>query len=190
MYDKDLLRKKFAAAIRPFLFALDRRGVRPSQVTVFGLVFTLAACVSYYLEHIVLTFVLMFVGRCCDIVDGALARTTDQVSEFGGFLDSVTDRYGEFAIVATVLFVYRDQAYLYPFSFLVFLGISLMSYTRALYAKYGYQCPGNPFEYFERNLLMVFFFLLGRLDLWLVLVAAGTNLFVLQRIHHFSGQTG
>lgn len=188
MYDKNQLRIRFAAHILPLIRFLKRFGIKPTQITVTGLIFTIAACYTYYLEDYITTFVLMTIGRSCDVIDGAYARTTDQVTRFGGCIDSLVDRYGEFIIVGTILYVYRDDVYLYYFSFLIFLGISLMSYTRAIFEKHGIKCPGNPFEYFERSILMVGFFLVGCLNIWLIVIAVGANLFVLQRVYLFSRQ--
>jgi hypothetical protein len=88
-------------------------------------------------------------------------------------------------IVASVLYLYRDEPMFYYFSFIVFLGISLMSYSRALYAKYDYECPGNPFEYLERGLLLLVLILFDRPDLWLIVIAVGTHVFVIFRILRF-----
>ena len=185
MYSKDNLREQFAAFIDPLIMLLERHGLKPTHITLMGLVFTTAACYTYYVNQNVATFVLMTLGRFCDAVDGAFARQTNQVTQFGGFLDSLIDRYCEFIIAGTILFVYREDIYLYYLSFILFLGLSLMPYSRALYDKYGVQCPANPFEYFERGILLVTFFLLGRLDLWVVVVALGTNIFVILRLRHF-----
>ena len=186
MYDKDSLRKRFANLVGPFIDFLDRLGMKPTHITLMGPVFTLAACYAYYLGDTIATFVLMTIGKGCDVIDGAFARRTNQVTPLGSFLDSILDRYAEFIIVGTILFVYRENTMLYYFSFLVFLGISQMSYTRALYEKNGFDCPGNPFEYFERGILLVAFFLMGRLDLWLIVVAIGSNYYVFQRLLRFS----
>ncbi len=190
MYDKNQLRIRFADGILPLIRVLKELGIKPAQITVTGLIFTIAACYTYYLENYITTFFLMAIGRGCDAIDGAYARTTKQATRFGAIVDSLVDRYGEFFIVGTVLYVYRDNVYLYYFSFFIFLGISLMSYTRALFEKHGLECPGNPFEYLERGILMVVFFLLGQLNLWLIVIALGTNVFVLHRIYLFSRQAG
>ncbi len=190
MYDKDVLRKKFSDFVGPFIDFLDKFGLKPIHVTLMGLVFTVVACYTYYLGNYIATFFLMTIGKGCDVLDGAFARRSNQVTLLGAFLDSILDRYGEFVIVGTILFVYRESIYLYYFSFLVFLGISQMSYTRALYEKNGLHCPGNPFEYFERGLLLVTFFLLDRLDIWLVVVAVGTNFYVVQRMFRFGKLVG
>lgn len=189
MYDKDSLRKKFGTLISPLLKRLDHLGLKPSHITLAGFMLTLGACYTYWAGYHIATFVMMLIGRFCDAIDGAFARATNQVTKFGGFLDSMIDRYGEFVIAGTILFVHRENIHLYYFSFILFLGISLMSYSRALYEKYGVYCPGNPFEYFERGILMLVFFLLGRLDIWLMVIAIGTNIFVLHRLYRFNHAT-
>ena len=186
MYDKNDLREGFGRIIAPAVHRLAGWAVRPTHITLLGFALTLLACWTYLQEAWVLTFVLMIVGRFADAIDGGFARLTDQVTAFGGFLDSITDRYGEFIIVGTILYAYRDVEFLYYISFAVFLGLTLMSYTRALYEKYELDCPGNPFEYLERGISMGVFFLVGRLDLWLLFIGAGTNLFVLHRIFRFA----
>ncbi len=190
MYDKDKLRERFRNLIAPWVVRCDRIGLKPTHITLVGFFFTTMACFAYYKEATVAAFVLMVAARFCDAIDGAFARITDQVTLFGGFLDSLIDRYGEFLVVGTILFVYRENMTLYYFSFAVFLGISLMSYSRALYDKYGVRCLGNPFEYFERGILLGVFFMMGRLDLWLIVTAIGTNVYVLHRIYYFHEAVG
>ena len=41
-----------------------------------------------------------------DIVDGRVARETNQVTRFGGFFDSVLDRYSYLAVLAGMLIYY------------------------------------------------------------------------------------
>ena len=190
MYDKDKLRERFRNLIEPWVVRWDQLGLKPTHITLVGFFFTTIACFAYYKEATVIAFMLMVTARICDAIDGAFARITDQVTLFGGFLDSLIDRYGEFLVVGTILFVYRENMTLYYFSFAVFLGISLMSYSRALYDKYGISCPGNPFEYFERGILLGVFFIMGRLDLWLIVTAIGTNVYVLHRIYYFQEAVG
>lgn len=186
MYDRDELRRGFQELITPAVRRLNRIGVRPTHITLAGLVLTILACFAYLKSNYVATFVFMIIARFGDAIDGGYARLTGHVTDFGGFLDSLTDRYGEFVIVGTILYAYREVSALYYFSFAVFLGISLMSYTRALYHRYGIRCPSNPFEYLERGISMGVFFLAGRLDLWLIVIGVGTNAAVLHRIFRFS----
>ncbi|MEE9423489.1 MAG: CDP-alcohol phosphatidyltransferase family protein [Methylococcales bacterium] len=185
MYDKDVLRKYWSHAVEPIFSRCLKCGIKPSHITLLGSVFVVLGCYQLINGNNLLTILIFFMAGFCDATDGAYARATNQVSDFGGFLDSVVDRYNEFLIVASVLYLYRDQPIFYYFSFVVFLGISLMSYSRAVYAKYNYQCPGNPFEYLERSLLLVLFVLFGHPDIWLITIAIGTHVFVMLRLLRF-----
>lgn len=185
MYDKDVLRKYWSQVVKPLFGICLSLGIKPFHITLFGCVFIIFGCYQMIEGNNLLAVCGFFMAGFCDASDGAYARATDQVTDFGGFIDSVVDRYNEFIIVASVLYVYRDQVIFYYFSFSVFLGISLMSYSRALYSKYGYDCPGNPFEYLERGLLLLMFVLVGRPDLWLLIIAIGTHVFVILRIVSF-----
>lgn len=185
MYDKDVLRKYWSQAVKPMFGVCQRTGIKPFHITLLGSVFIVLGCYQLINANNLLAILGFFMAGFCDATDGAYARATDQVTEFGGFLDSVVDRYNEFIIVGSVLYLHSDQPMFYYFSFVVFLGISLMSYSRALYAKYDYQCPGNPFEYLERGLLLLVFVLFGRPDFWLITIAIGTHVFVMLRILQF-----
>jgi phosphatidylserine synthase len=185
MYDKNVLRKYWSQAVKPIFHICLSFGVKPFHITLLGCVFIVFGCFQLINGNNLLAILGFFMAGFCDATDGAYARATDQVTEFGGFLDSVVDRYNEFMIVASVLYLYRDEPMFYYFSFIVFLGISLMSYSRALYAKYDYECPGNPFEYLERGLLLLVFILFDRPDLWLIIIAVGTHVFVMLRILRF-----
>ncbi|MCH9697886.1 MAG: CDP-alcohol phosphatidyltransferase family protein [Gammaproteobacteria bacterium] len=185
MYDKDVLRQYWSKGVEPLFGVCTRFGIKPIQITLMGCVFIAFACFQLIIGNHWVAVFGFFMAGFCDSTDGAYARATNQVTVSGGFIDSVVDRYNEFIIVGTVLYLYRDQPVLYYWSFVVFLGISLMSYTRALYGKYGFQCPGNPFEYLERGLLLLVFIVFERTDLWLITIAIGTHVFVMLRIVRF-----
>ena len=44
-----------------------------------------------------------------DALDGAMARLRGEASEFGAFVDSITDRYSELVIFGGLLFYYLQQ---------------------------------------------------------------------------------
>src|SRR2546430_12330751 len=78
--------------------ALGRTPLTPNQVTVVGLVLTfLAAGLAAFGQLRWAGVVLIFAGTC-DILDGALARTTNASYPYGAFLDSTLDRYSEGAV--------------------------------------------------------------------------------------------
>src|SRR5579863_2789982 len=51
---------------------------------------------------------MMILAGLCDLLDGPVARIQNRVSKFGGFLDSILDRYSELMIFLGVLVYYVD----------------------------------------------------------------------------------
>src|SRR5207245_1129515 len=78
--------------------ALGRTPLTPNQVTVVGLGLTfLAAGLAAFGQLRWAGVVLIFAGTC-DILDGALARSTRASYPYGAFLDSTLNRYSEGAV--------------------------------------------------------------------------------------------
>lgn len=185
MYTKSKLRKTWERLLRPVFKVFRRLGLKPTHITLIGSALIMLGCFFLLYDYRLVAFLSFTLGGVCDAVDGAYARGTNQVTAFGGFFDSVIDRYNEFALAGCVLFLNRENEWLYFFCFILFLGIGLMSYTRALFEKNGFTCPENPFEYFERGLLFLVFLAADRLDLWLLVTAVGTHFFLAGRILRF-----
>lgn len=86
-------------ALMPISHALHRAGVTPNMVTSAGLLMSLiggllAASGQLYAGIAVFTF-----GAIMDAVDGSLARTRGECTEFGRYYDSICDRFSELAFV-------------------------------------------------------------------------------------------
>jgi archaetidylinositol phosphate synthase len=83
--------------------------------------------------------VLLLLSGFFDIVDGSVARVTNQRSEKGAFLDSCFDRISEVVIFAGISYGKLAD----PLSCLVGLGMSLLvSYTRARAESLGFELKG------------------------------------------------
>ena len=67
------------------------------------------------------------------MVDGRVARATDQVTSFGGFFDSVIDRYSDLALLMGLLVYYASiNRYFYVvLTAVVMTGSVMVSYTRS-----------------------------------------------------------
>jgi phosphatidylglycerophosphate synthase len=89
-----MLDRAALALLRPGLDAaargLQRVGARADQVTLFGFALGIVAAVAIASQHYLGGFVLLFAGRLCDGLDGALARLTAPTDR-GGFLDITLD---------------------------------------------------------------------------------------------------
>jgi CDP-diacylglycerol--glycerol-3-phosphate 3-phosphatidyltransferase len=92
-----------------------------------------------------------------DMVDGRVARQTDQVSVFGAFFDSVMDRYSDVALFFGLLVYYaRGNRFFYVGLVAFCMTASLMvSYTRARAEALIGSCKVGFMERPERIVLVI-----------------------------------
>ena len=173
--------------------ALGRTPLTPNQVTVVGLALTFvgAGLAAFgYLEWA--GVVLIFAGTC-DILDGALARSTGASYPYGAFLDSTLDRYSEGAVYLGLAAYFVSisgplQRWLVLATLAALAGSFLVSYVRARAQSLGFTCKTGLFQRPERVVLIVTGLLLsglfGGYILYAImfLLAIVTNITALQRI--------
>lgn len=169
--------------------ALGRLPITPNQVTVVGLVLTFCASGLAAFGQLRWAGVLLIFAGTCDILDGALARSTHASYPYGAFLDSTLDRYSEGAVYVglAAYFVTIDgpmQRWLVPATVAALAGSFLVSYVRARAQSLGFTCETGLFARPERVVVTVFGLLLGGWWLYGVvfLLAIVTNFTALQRI--------
>ncbi len=169
--------------------AIGRVPLTPNQVTVVGLVLTFAAATLAAFGHLRWAgVVLIFAGKC-DILDGALARSTHTSYPYGAFLDSTLDRYSEGAIYLGLAAYFVSaggplQRWLVLATFAALAGSFLVSYVRARAQSLGFTCDSGVFARPERVVVTVIGLIFGGVVLYGVvfLLAILTNLTALQRI--------
>jgi CDP-diacylglycerol--glycerol-3-phosphate 3-phosphatidyltransferase len=169
--------------------ALGRTPLTPNQVTVVGLGLTLfASGLVAYGQLRWAGVVLIFAGTC-DILDGALARSTNKSYAYGAFLDSTLDRYSEGVVYLglAAYFVSIDgplQRWLVLATLAALAGSFLVSYVRARAQSLGFTCKTGLFQRPERVVVTVVGLLIGGPVLYVVvfLLAIVTNITALQRI--------
>lgn len=93
-----------------------RAGVHPNVVTLLGLAVTLAIPMLVWEEPprglLALAGVVVFLTLLLDGVDGAVAALRQRVTSFGGVLDGVADRFGEFAYLVVLWRLGADPVWL------------------------------------------------------------------------------
>src|SRR5256712_5522719 len=169
--------------------ALGRTPLTPNQVTVVGLALTfLAAGLAAFGELRWAGVVLIFAGSC-DILDGALARSTKASYPYGAFLDSPLDRYSEGAVYLGLAAYFVTvggplQRWLVLATMAALAGSFLVSYVRARAQSLGFACKTGLFQRPERVVVTVIGLLLGGWWLYgiVFLLAIVTNITALQRI--------
>jgi len=108
----DRMRVWFRGILDPIGGFLNRLGLKPNTITLLGLIGnTLGA---YFLAQGKMTLggVIILLMGPVDALDGTMARLRGESSDFGAFVDSVTDRYSELIIFGGLLIFFLDQ-YLY-----------------------------------------------------------------------------
>ena len=88
--------------------AAHKIGLTPNKVSLIGFILALAAAVAYgfaftYPWLLILATTLLLASGFCDTLDGIIARTFQQTTVFGGFFDSVLDRYADAAVYAAII---------------------------------------------------------------------------------------
>ena len=173
--------------------AVGRVPLTPNQVTVVGLVLTVVSASLIAFGYLRWAGVVLIFAGTCDILDGALARSTNKSYPYGAFLDSTLDRYSEGAIYVGLAAYFVSaggplQRWLVLATLAALAGSFLVSYVRARAQSLGFTCDSGLFARPERVVLtvigLVFSGVLGGYVLYAVvfLLAVLTNLTALQRI--------
>ncbi len=165
--------------------------ISPNVLTFMGLVINIVAAVLFGYasgENQAAFFRcagLVIVGAgIFDMVDGRVARATGKVTTFGGFFDSVIDRYSDVALYFGLLVYYaRANRFFYLVLTAVVMVTSVMvSYTRARAESLIGQCKVGFMERPERIVLVILGALFNRMAPVLWVIAVLGNLTVVHRI--------
>jgi CDP-diacylglycerol--glycerol-3-phosphate 3-phosphatidyltransferase len=169
--------------------AIGRVPVTPNQVTVVGFCLTLVAAFLVAFGQLRWAGVVLIFAGTCDILDGALARSTRTSYTYGAFLDSTLDRYSEGAIYIGLAAYFVSaggplERWLVLATLAALAGSFLVSYVRARAQSLGFTCESGLFARPERVVATVVGLIFGGVVLYAVifLLAALTNLTALQRI--------
>lgn len=184
-----LVQARARAIARKVASIFVKTGITPNMLTVFG--FVLNAVVAYLLatNHLVAGGLMMLFAGLFDMLDGALAKITNKVSQFGAFLDSVVDRYSEAVILFGLLLYYYNQPSstgLIPIILIytILVGSMMISYNRARAGALNIANEVGILARPERIILLAIGLLFPTilLDPILWVLAVGTQFTALQRI--------
>ena len=93
--------------LAPIANGLLRLGVTPDQVTIVGTLGVVGGALWFFPRGHLLTGVLVITAFVfSDLLDGYMARTSGTASDWGSFLDSTLDRFGDAAIFGGLLLYY------------------------------------------------------------------------------------
>src|SRR3984957_13448010 len=107
-------------------------GIPPNVITWSALVVNLWAAILFAAGRFKAAGGMMILAGLCDLLDGPVARRQNRVSLFGGFLDSILDRYADLILFLGLL-VYYSQVN--RFLYAVLAGAAMAGAVMVSYAK-------------------------------------------------------
>jgi CDP-diacylglycerol--glycerol-3-phosphate 3-phosphatidyltransferase len=186
----DFLRRIFKKVLDGIGGFFNRLGIRPNVITTTGLIGNIIASVFIATGRLFWGGIIAMVMGPLDALDGTMARLRNESSRYGAFVDSVTDRYSEFAIYAGLL-VYFIITGTWQDALLVFfaaMGSILVSYIRAKAESLNYSAKIGLFTRAERYLVLIPGIILGYPQISLWILAILSNLTAIQRFWHVRKQ--
>lgn len=168
-------------------------GLTPNHVSGVGVISAIISALLYgnSLSNpslLIAATIFLLASGFCDALDGALARIYGETTVFGGFLDSLLDRYVDAIILGGIIL----SGLCHPFwGLAALIGSLLVSYVRARAEAAGVKMETVGIaERAERLIILAVASLLSVIWLealgWsIILLAILTNLTVLQRVIYF-----
>ena len=157
----------------PLNTVLVKSRLKPNNLTWIALTISVIAAAAIATNQLLIGGFLVLLSGLFDILDGALARLTNQATRFGALLDSTFDRISDAIVLLGFLVLYiRSGGYIeIVLIFLALVGALLTSYIRARAEGIGVNCPVGLFTRTERVIILALGLLLNPLCKFSILIA-------------------
>lgn len=171
---------------------LAATGIPPNVITWSALIANLWAAILFAAGRFAAAGGMMILAGLCDLLDGRVARRQGRVSLFGGFLDSIFDRYADLILFLGLLVYY---VHVNRFRYAILAGAAMAGAVMVSYAKARAESlvPNAGVGFWERPerlVLMILGALANRMPLALWILAIGPNITVIHNIVHTWQLTG
>ena len=174
----------------PYLYSLIKNilgeRLNPNFFTLLGFVATLVASILILKAFWLPAGLAIILSGLLDLFDGVAARKLGKVTTFGGFLDSVLDRYSDLLLLLALLIdglKKGDSQFVILTSF-ASMGTVLIPYVRAKAEALQIPCTVGLMERAERIILLSIGALFQWMEPILWILAIFTHFTVLQRIYY------
>lgn len=184
------LRQVFKSVLEGIGGWLNSMGVRPNMVTIAGLVGNVMAAVLIAFGKLTWGGLIAMLMGPLDAVDGTMARLRNESSAYGGFVDSVMDRYDELIILAGLLIHFQQQGDWLGGLLVYFaaMGSVLVSYVRARAETLGFNAKVGILTRVERYLILIPGIIFSKPLISLGIIAVLANFTALQRFFYVRKQ--
>jgi CDP-diacylglycerol--glycerol-3-phosphate 3-phosphatidyltransferase len=174
----------FGKIIEKIVGALALSRIHPNVLTFIGLLINIWAAFLFASGRFKQAALVVIGAGLFDMVDGRVARETNRVTRFGGFFDSVLDRYSDLALFMGLLVYYAsiNRFFYIVLTAIVMTGSVMVSYTRARAENTIPKCKVGFLERPERVVLIIIGALFDRMAPVLWVIAVFSNLTVIHRM--------
>src|SRR3984957_9731729 len=174
----------FGRIINAIVGALALSRVHPNVLTFIGLLINIGAAFLFAAGKFRCAGVVVIGAGLFDMVDGRVARQTNRVTRFGGFFDSVLDRYSDLGVLVGLLVYYAsiNRFFYVVLTAIVMTGTVMVSYTRARAENSIPKCKTGFLERPERVVLIIIGALFNRMAQVLWVIAVLSNITVIHRM--------
>lgn len=165
-------RHQVERVVKPVGEQLRRTKLSPDHLTLIGLVVACGAAVAIGLGALRLGLLLVVLAALPDLLDGALAKASNQSSQRGAFFDSTIDRVTDAVLLGGVAWFLASQrgAHAAVLPFAVMAVSSLISYQRAKAEALGLTAKGGLMERAERIILLCVGLLFDAMLFWTMIL--------------------
>lgn len=186
----DILRVTFKWVLDPIAGLLNKIGLTPNTVTLLGVAGNIVAAFFVVRGQITVGGIIMLIAWPVDALDGTMARLRGEASDWGAFVDSVSDRYSELIILGALLFHFAmtNQHIAEVVTFAAAAGSILVSYVKARAEAQSFSAKEGLLTRAERYLVLgpSLLFNYPVVGVWIIAILA--NFTALQRIWYVRAQ--
>lgn len=191
-------KKTFEKIFRPIGRGIAKLPISPNSLTLIGLVIMLISGYYIIIHDLFLGVIFLVLSSAFDMFDGLVARIKGRVSDFGGVLDSMADRYEDGILLISLIYGgFIDLLW----GLIALLGFLLVSYSRAKGEILGIKMSGvGILERAERLLIIMLAIIItiiypslmivgfSILNITIIILAIVAHISVLQRVIYIKRQ--
>ena len=172
--------------LRAIIQACVALRIHPNVLTFVGVLINVYAAYELARGRFIAAGVIMIVANIFDFIDGKVAQESNTISKFGGFWDSVIDRFSDLALFVGLIYLYSSIGRTdYVMVAAIALTFSIMtSYTRARAESLIAKCKVGFMERPERIVLFMIGAFTNRMAAVLWVMCVLSVLTVADRIYY------
>lgn len=175
----------------------SRFPLSPNQWTLLALLIALIGFITILYGNIMAGGLIFSIAAFIDVIDGSVARATKNASNFGAYLDTITDKYIEFIAISSLLLLNIPDFITPSYSWIILLafGCLMTSFAKSASAeknvvphKKGHGASGSILDHTDRQLIIILsiFLVAFSIKVLAIYIIAATavlaNISALQRI--------